>query len=574
MKFDRDTLIGIAICAVILFGWEPVARHFGWLPDKRAVVKTAAPAPKPAATPAPATTPAVQTAPQAVPVPSPAQPKSAVPAVKLEHAPLHIDNADMTLTVDAVSGEITSILFKKYQNSGKTAPLGIDIARGSRGALGVTSTSGSWVPNAIRSADSADGSAKLVREVVTDGGKIVVTQEWKTGKSGYRTDFSLTFRNESSAPVRLPDLTVNGGSLGTWQAVSGDKVRLPSHRLDYMTANGGLEEIKADKKDADFFAGGFPSVRWAAVSNKYFCLILDGGRNPFALARGRFYSGEGKNAVPFISVNAALPTFELAAGTEKTFTFAFYSGPKILRLIDEFDPSAGKVMHLAWGPLDYLARLMLWVLVKFHALTGNYGISIILLTLLVRILFYPVTARGNASMKKMQNIQPKIKELREKYKDNPQLMNTKMMELYRAEGVNPFGGCLPILLQIPVFFALYATLEGAVELRQSSFLWCHDLAAADTVARVNLYFFTLPINPLVLAMTALMMLQQRMTPMTGDPMQKKMMLMMPLVMLFFFYDLPSGLTLYWTVSNIFSIIQLRLQQRGGKTNVAAGAAKN
>ena len=177
-------------------------------------------------------------------------------------------------------------------------------------------------------------------------------------------------------------------------------------------------------------------------------------------------------------------------------------------------------------------------------------------------------------MKKMQNIQPQIKELREKYKDNPQLMNSKMMELYRTEGVNPFGGCLPILLQIPVFFALYATREGAVELRQSSFLWCHDLAAADTVARVNLYFFPLPINPLVLAMTALMMLQQRMTPMAGDPMQKRMMQMMPLVMLFFFYDLPSGLTLYWTVSNVFSIIQLRLQQRGGKNNVAAGAAKN
>ena len=164
-------------------------------------------------------------------------------------------------------------------------------------------------------------------------------------------------------------------------------------------------------------------------------------------------------------------------------------------------------------------------------------------------------------MKKMSKVQPQIQELRAKYKDNPQMLNTKMMELYRKEGVNPMGGCLPILLQIPVFFALYATLDGAVELRQVPFLWCHDLAAADTVARLPLYFFNLPINPLVLAMTALMVLQQHMTPMSMDPMQKKMMALMPIVMLFMLYDLPSGLTLYWTVSNLFSIIQLKLQQR-------------
>jgi YidC/Oxa1 family membrane protein insertase len=174
-------------------------------------------------------------------------------------------------------------------------------------------------------------------------------------------------------------------------------------------------------------------------------------------------------------------------------------------------------------------------------------------------------------MKKMQQVQPQLKELREKYKDNPQLLNTKMMELYRTEGVNPFGGCLPILLQIPVFFALYATLDGAVELRQVAFWWCKDLAAADTVAKIPLYFFDLPINPLVLAMTLLMAIQQRMTPMSGDPMQKKMMMMMPGIMLIFLYDLPSGLTLYWTVSNLFSIVQLMLQQRAGKK--AAATAK-
>ena len=127
------------------------------------------------------------------------------------------------------------------------------------------------------------------------------------------------------------------------------------------------------------------------------------------------------------------------------------------------------------------------------------------------------------------------------------------------------------LLQIPVFFALYATLDGAVELRQVPFLWAKDLAAADTVLTIPLYFFNLPINPLVLIMTALMVVQQHMTPMSMDPMQKKMMLMMPVIMLLFLYDLPSGLTLYWSVSNFFSIIQMRLQRRHYKDQEAKPA---
>jgi YidC/Oxa1 family membrane protein insertase len=146
------------------------------------------------------------------------------------------------------------------------------------------------------------------------------------------------------------------------------------------------------------------------------------------------------------------------------------------------------------------------------------------------------------------------------------MLNTKMMELYRKEGVNPMGGCLPILLQIPVFFALYATLDGAVELRQVPFWWATDLAAPDTVARI----FGLPINPLVLAMTLLMVVQQRLTPTAMDPMQQKMMMIMPIVMLFFLYNLPSGLTLYWTVSQIFSILQMLLQKHH---NTAASAPK-
>ncbi len=579
MKLDLETWLGIIICAIILMGWEPIGRSLGWIPAPNAS-STNAEAP---AVAAPSEAETMETADQVVPASresksqsrtAPAVPTAVAVKPAAPQSDLEISNRDLKLSINPLSGAVTAIQLRDYKNAAQTEPLSIDVAAGERGALSVSAPGTQWITTAILDRKVGPDSGMLVREVATAAGECFeMTQRWELGVSGYRTAYTFTIRNSGKHQLFIPGLLVDGGNLGPWRMVSGDKVRLPSHRLDYLTINGDFVDIKADKKDETFFSGGSPMVRWAAVGNKYFCLILS-GREPFSLNRSRFYIGSGKEAAPCIAASAALPGFVLAPGGEKSFSFEFYSGPKILRLLDEFNPSVGKVMHLAWGPLNYLARLMLWILVKLHALTGNYGWSIILLTLLVRIVFYPITARGNASMKKMQAIQPKIKELREKYKTNPQLMNTKMMELYRAEGVNPFGGCLPILLQIPVFFALYATLEGAVELRQSSFFWCHDLAAADTVAHVNLYFFTLPINPLVLAMTGLMVLQQHMTPMSMDPMQRRMMLLMPFIMLFFFYDLPSGLTLYWTVSNIFSIIQLRLQQRGSKSNVAAGAARN
>jgi YidC/Oxa1 family membrane protein insertase len=579
MKFDRETLIGIAICAVILFGWDPFMRAMGWMPAKDAP-KTTAVAPTPTAPAAPSLPKAPTPAPAPVaPAPTATTASAAAPVAEYPPLPprplLRIGNSEIEVSIDPNTGTAVSFQLKKYLNAARTAPIAINTATGSAGALGLVAKDGSWRTVKVLKCTADNSTAEVIREMVNSAGQhFIICERWQLAASGYVISSSATVTNCGSTPLTVPETLIGSGSLCSAKQLAGDNIRRASHSLDYRTVNGEFVDIAADKKDPDFFAGGEPLVSWASVSNKYFCMILDNSDGKFPLWRGRAFTGSGKDASPNIAVAAINPARVLAPEQSATFNCRLYCGPKILHLLEEFEPSATKVMHLTWGPLNYLARFMLWVLVKLHALTGNYGWSIIILTLLVRILFYPVTARGNASMKKMQAVQPKVKELRDKYKDNPQLMNAKMMELYRAEGVNPFGGCLPILLQIPVFFALYATLEGAVELRQSSFYWCHDLAAADTIAKVNLFLFTLPINPLVLAMTALMVLQQHMTPMSMDPAQKKMMMLMPFIMLFFFYDLPSGLTLYWTVSNIFSIIQLRMQQRSGKNIIAAaGAAK-
>ena len=564
MKFDKDIIIAVVICAIVLFGWDPLCKYMGWTSEP--------PAPAPAAEVQNTENTGAKVTPTATAATVQEQKKAVKATVALPA--VTIANKEVSYKISPASGSVEAITLADYKNAEQTGPVVLE--KVSPNAKGALSLSGAmpWELVNIISARKNGNTFVLTRQMKESTGQsFVVTQTWELAEQGYSLKYSVKFSNPGKNAVNIADAVLCGSELPPWGIVSGDKVRIPSHRMDYMTAEGSFGDIKADKKDSKFFLTPSPAVRWVALGNKYFTAILQ-SKTPFILKQRREFLNDGKDDYPVIASDAWLGSIRLAPGESKSFDFNYYSGPKIIADLDKFDPSTSKVMHLAWGPLDYLARLLLWVLIKFKAMLGSYGWSIILLTLVVRLIFYPLTARGNASMRKMQQVQPQLKAIREKYKDNPQLMNTKMMELYRTEGVNPFGGCLPILLQIPVFFALYATLDGAVELRQVPFLWCHDLAAADTVARLPLYFFNLPINPLVLAMTVLMVIQQHMTPMSMDPVQKKMMLLMPIVMLFMLYDLPSGLTLYWTVSNLFSIIQLKLQQRSRAKESQNTPAKN
>jgi YidC/Oxa1 family membrane protein insertase len=206
---------------------------------------------------------------------------------------------------------------------------------------------------------------------------------------------------------------------------------------------------------------------------------------------------------------------------------------------------------------------ILWLLGWFRRYTLNYGVAIILLTVLTKVLFFPLTLKSMRSMKAMQVLQPQINALRSKYKSDPQRIQRETMELYREHKVNPLGGCLPMVVQIPVFYALYVALSVSVEMQNAPFicfghlfgmhLWICDLAAQDPT-------YVLPI-----LMGVSMFVQQKMTPTMGDPRQAKMMLLMPVVFTFMFLNLPSGLVLYWTLSNVLQIGQQLYMERHGMT---------
>jgi YidC/Oxa1 family membrane protein insertase len=212
--------------------------------------------------------------------------------------------------------------------------------------------------------------------------------------------------------------------------------------------------------------------------------------------------------------------------------------------------------------MEWLAVPILWLMHRFYEFTHNYGVAIILLTVITKVLFFPLTIKSMTSMKAMQALQPQINALRSKYKSDPQRLQRETMELYRAHKVNPLGGCLPMVVQIPIFYALYVALSVSVDIQNAPFicfgrlfgvdLWICDLAAHDPT-------YVLPI-----LMGISMFIQQKMTPVMGDPRQAKMMLFMPVVFTFMFLNLPAGLVLYWTLSNVLQIAQQKYMERIGK----------
>jgi len=232
-------------------------------------------------------------------------------------------------------------------------------------------------------------------------------------------------------------------------------------------------------------------------------------------------------------------------------TVPFYAGPQEQEQLAKIAPGLDLTIDYGW--LTVIAVPLFWVLARLYEWTGNWGFAIILLTLIIKLLFYPLSAASYRSMAKMRVLAPKLQRLKDQYGDDRQRMQQAMMELYKTEKINPLGGCMPIVVQIPVFIALYWVLLASVELRHAPFmLWITDLAAPDTLFGV---WFGMPIGLLPILMAATMWIQTKLNPEPPDPVQAKVMKIMPIVFSVFFFFFPAGLVLYWLINNVLSIAQ-------------------
>ena len=317
--------------------------------------------------------------------------------------------------------------------------------------------------------------------------------------------------------------------------------------------SGGCSGSKSAEGMPERAAVPFPGAqKWVAVKNRFFVTALcssTAANTGFETTVVRDMSAANYRPA---SVSARV---SLADGAEKR-TSVFYVGPKKQSFL--WDLGMKDVME--FGMLRWLCYPLVWVLNFFNGLIPNYGVAIILLTILVKLLFWPLTHKSTVGMKKMQELQPKMKEIQAKFKDNPQRLQQETWALYREAKVNPMSSCLPMLIQIPVFIALFNVLRSAVELRYAPFLWIGDLSEPEALFSSWFPFGGLNILPILMAVST--GLQSAFTPSTGDKSQQKMMMIfMPAMMLFMFYSFPSALSLYWFLSNLFSIVQMWIIRR-------------
>jgi YidC/Oxa1 family membrane protein insertase len=388
------------------------------------------------------------------------------------------------------------------------------------------------------------GKVLTMRGKLPSGLEIVRTMRF--GDQQYLVDLTIEVINTTATPLQgAPYLTLDNRPF----AKESSMVFVGPA----LIKDGVLEEIKATdlKKGSRSFTG---KISWAAYEDNYFlCGIVPQTGDQHTA----HFSVQDEDRVTTVLAGAS---DVIQPGQSQQYSYSVYCGPKTMAALKSAGHELERSINFGW--FDVMAKPTLYLLKFLHGYVGNYGVAIILVTVFIKLLFWPISQKGMKSMKTMQKLQPKMAKLREKFKDDKQLQQQEMIKLYQTYKVNPVGGCLPMVIQIPVFFALYKVLLQTIELRHAPFfLWITDLSAPDRLA----IGFDLPfvggIPVLTLLMGATMFLQQKMTPATGDPTQQKVMMFMPLIFTFMFLNFASGLVLYWFVNNLLSIGQQYLVNR-------------
>jgi YidC/Oxa1 family membrane protein insertase len=383
---------------------------------------------------------------------------------------------------------------------------------------------------------------------------VVLAKTYHFSDDGYDFRLRIDVSNRGTAPispkflVEVPLLPRAGYDFHDQTAAALHAGKVERTPLASLGSAGAFARLTGRKAGAPIEYSG--ELDWAGMQTAYFLGALFPDQP--ASARTSFVTLQpGKQGV----VQVYFDPVTLAPSQSATREYRGYFGPKELERLEAFEPAATSSIDMGWSWVRPMTRAFGWLLAVLHSFVPNYGWSIILLTILVRAAMTPLTVRQMRSMERMRRIQPKVKEIQEKYADDRQKQSEAMMSLYRQEKVNPLSGCLPLFLQLPIMVGLYSAVRSSIQLRQAPFFgWIDDLAAPDLLFTVPGVDF--PVHVLPLLMAASMFVQQKITPVQTDPAQARMMLIvMPAMMTVFFYSLPSGLVLYFMLSNVLAIAQ-------------------
>jgi len=416
--------------------------------------------------------------------------------------------------------------------------------------LGFTGKSLSEIDNAVflsnlqnDSIDISDKTQEIVFSWVSPQG-IVVEKNFIFSPESYIIGLNIKIKNSSNQALKeslvlaMARPAPEGGQRYGFEGPS-------------ALINDELEQIKIKKiKDKTTYPG---KIKWIAVQDRYFMSSII-PKEPYDASMHLSFSPDN-----ILESRYLQPERVINPGTQHTFEYKLFFGPKSMSILNEAGFDLVKAIN--FGMFDILAKPCVWIMnFLYDHFVPNYGLAIILLTIFTKVILWPLGNKSYRSMNEMKKIQPLMAEIREKYKDDKRKQNEETMALYKTYKVSPLGGCLPMIVQIPIFFALYRMLYEAIELRHAPFVgWINDLSAPDRLFRFD---FSIPfmqapygIPVLTIIMGATMFLQQSMSPPMGDPTQAKMMKLMPIAFTFIFINFSSGLVLYWLVNNILSIAQ-------------------
>ena len=552
---ERNAIIATALVIVILLGYQwYLSRYEATQPEAPSSAGKAAPPAAPTPGPPAATAPAPTPAPRASMV-SPVKPQGYTPTAQVVSSPKEVVvDTPLVHAVFTTAGARAKSWQLKHYRMDNGSPVDL---------VGAPDTTGPGALAAWADPEQIDG---LYQVDVTG---LELTAEKPTGvltfsqvsASGVQLEKQLTFeatKYQVAVVVRIRNLAAAGDAPLETRLAWGPGLRNGHDKRNALQSptfwlDGKRHQEDIAKLPGEKALGG--QVAWAAVQDSYFAAALlpkEAGLQAFVQ--------KGPHDQPIIGLATAKQG--LAPGGQAALRAQFFAGPRDVDVLKSVGQDLDQLVDLGW--FAFLARPALWLLKLLYGFIGNYGVAIIVVTILQKVAFYPLTTKSMKSMQAMQALQPKVAALQERFKNNPQKKQEETMALYRKYGVNPMGGCLPMLVQIPIFIALYNALSSSVEMWQAHFLWIRDLTQPDSLFTMRLWGPE-PYNVgnlLGLLMGISMFVQQKMSPTTGDPRQAQMMLwLMPILFTFMFWNFPSGLVLYWFVNNLLQVGQQWLINR-------------
>ena len=546
---DRTAWIVVVLCVIGLVLWELYLVKQA--PPRSAPVNVTLGQASPTATIASST-------PLAAPE---VAPKAAEPVPSFPEKIETLRNSDVELRLTNRGGGIKeAVLLRQVAekgqrvvlNSAESAPIGALIEQPSAPALPEFTTS--------------TESDSVVRFEHTTAEQVAIRKKFffqpsSEKKDNFVAEMDVDLENRGAKPYRSAGYFVALGSAA------------PIHAKDYPSYTRLVWCIdgKAKGIDVGWFGGGggllgmgqrgarpfyqenIAGAEWVAVSNQFYTTLLAPLTAKADAVWGRRFDIQRSPDQKLLGMDGALgmPAFELQPGQAYSARFEIYAGPKLYHRLAQLSHNEAEVMD--FGIFKLVCQFLLNFMNLLHSWLGDYGLAILALTTIIKLTLWPIQNKANRSMRQMAALSPKMQELKEKYKDDPTRMNQEVMKLYKQYGINPVGGCLPMMIQIPIFFGLFKMLGQAVELRNAKFLWVKDLSQPDTVAHLPLLGWPINIIPLCMAATQIWLMA--MTPKTGDPTQRRVMMFTPLIFLFICYNFAAALALYYTAQNLFSILQ-------------------